>query len=78
MNKQIIIQIFKFGAVCGNILFILWVSFNAMDEGFSGTLPEKLSAIFLIGLLITNTVLVLARNSSTKLPRKNVYGQIVD
>jgi len=77
MNKQIIIQIFKFGAVCGNILFILWVSFNAMDEGFSGTLPEKLSAIFLICLLITNTVLVRAK-TGPKLPKKNVYGQTID
>jgi hypothetical protein len=77
MNKQIITQIFKFGAVCGNILFVLWVLFNAMDEGFSGTMPEKLSGIFLIGLLITNTVLVLSK-TGPKLPKKNVYGQIID
>ena len=55
-------------AIAGNVLFVLWIQFNAMDEGFKGTLPEKLSAAGLIGLLIVNSALLL---TSQKLTAKN-------
>ena len=49
-----LISLLRYAAIAGNIFFILWVSFNAMDEGFKGTLPEKISYFVLMALLITN------------------------
>jgi hypothetical protein len=46
-------------AVAGNILFVLWILYNGINEGFEGTVPEKLSYIGLMGLLAVNTILLL-------------------
>ena len=32
---------FKYLAIAGNVLFILWVTYNGIDEGFQGTLPDR-------------------------------------
>ena len=69
MNKQLI-SFLRFASISGNILFILWMSFNAIDEGFSGTLPEKISYIVLTGLLITNCFLLI-----TKFQKQESAGQ---
>lgn len=61
METKPLITLLRSAAICGNILFVLWILFNAMDEGFRGTLPEKLSAIGLIGLLSVNCVLLLMK-----------------
>ncbi len=45
--------------VAGNILFMLWVTYNGIDEHFQGTVWQKLSYIGLMGLLMANTYLVL-------------------
>jgi hypothetical protein len=69
MNSTKFISLLRYAAIGGNSLFILWVSFNAMDEGFSGTLIEKLSYFALVGLLITNIILLLTNqrtNQSSK------------
>jgi len=29
--------------VTANILFVLWVLYNGINEGFSGTIPQKIS-----------------------------------
>ncbi len=47
--------------IAGNILFILWITFNAVKENFRGTLPEKASYFALMGLLTINTILILRR-----------------
>ncbi len=57
--KSPLIVLLSWAAVAGNILFILWVSFNAIDDEFRGTLPEKISYITLMGLLVTNAFLIL-------------------
>jgi len=57
--KSPLIVLLSWAAVAGNILFILWVSFNAIDDGFRGTLPEKISYITLMGLFVTNAFLIL-------------------
>ena len=49
-------------AIIGNALFILWITYNGIDEGFSGTLLEKVSYVSLMLLLIMNIVL-LARSA---------------
>lgn len=63
--KTSIILLLKAGAIAGNLLFILWVSFNAIKEHFSGTIYEKISYVALMGLLVTNCFLVI-RSFKTK------------
>jgi len=46
-------------AVAGNIVFILWITFNAIDEGFRGTPPQVVSWIALAALLVLDTLLIL-------------------
>jgi hypothetical protein len=58
INKQVI-SFIRLGAILGNILFIMWVSYNAIHEGFSGTLPEKISYVGLMALLTTNIFLLI-------------------
>jgi len=61
MKNQSLIILLKSAAITGNILFVLWVTYNAIDDGFRGTLPEKLSYIGLMGLLATNTFLLITK-----------------
>ncbi|HZY37609.1 MAG TPA: hypothetical protein VFE53_13220 [Mucilaginibacter sp.] len=58
MKNQFILLL-KSGAIAGNALFILWMTYNAIDEQFSGTVPEKISYITLVALLITNSLLLI-------------------
>jgi hypothetical protein len=57
--KTQLIDLLKYGAIAGNILFVLWVTFNAIDSDFSGTIYEKISYVTLMGLLLTNCVLLI-------------------
>jgi hypothetical protein len=50
-------------AVAGNAVFVAWIVFNAVDEGFRGTLPEIVSALGLIALLGLNTALLIGRRN---------------
>ena len=34
-------NLFKYLAIAGNVLFILWVTYNGIDEGFRGTLGSE-------------------------------------
>lgn len=58
-NKNLII-LMRFAAISGNILFILWVTYNGVKEGFRGTLPEKVSYAGLMCLLALNSYLIVA------------------
>ena len=49
-------------AIVGNAVFILWITFNAIDESFSASLVQLMSYIGLMVLLVTNIIL-LARYS---------------
>jgi hypothetical protein len=46
-------------AVAGNVIFVLWILYNGINEGFAGTLLEKVSYIGLMGLLAVNTILLV-------------------
>ena len=52
---------FKYLAIAGNVLFILWVTYNGIDEGFSGTRVQIASYVGLMLLLVLNTVLILRK-----------------
>ena len=49
------IRILRYAAIGGNILFMMWMTYNGIKEGFHGTLPEKASYVGLMGLLAINT-----------------------
>ncbi|MBS1517855.1 MAG: hypothetical protein JSS91_07195 [Bacteroidetes bacterium] len=51
--------------VTGNIFFVLWILYNGINEGFAGTLIEKLSYISLMVLLTLNSVLLMRKHKST-------------
>ncbi len=57
----------KDAAISGNVLFILWTLFNAMDEEFNGRLCGKLSAIGLVGLLTINSFLLIKQAQKQKI-----------
>jgi len=59
MKNKDFILLLKYGAIAGNVLFVLWVTFNAIDSGFAGTVYEKISYVTLMALLITNCVLLI-------------------
>jgi hypothetical protein len=56
-SKQVLILI-KYLAIAGNIIFVLWILYNGISEGFVGSALEKLSYIGLMGLLTLNTILI--------------------
>ncbi len=45
-------------AILGNIAFILWITFNGIDEGFKGTIYQKISYVSLITVLFFNIYLL--------------------
>ena len=51
----------KYLAIAGNVLFILWVTYNGIDEGFRGTRVQIASYVGLMLLLVLNTVLILRK-----------------
>jgi hypothetical protein len=61
MKNISLYNLLKYLAIAGNVLFILWVTYNGIDEGFSGTLVQKASYAGLMVLLVLNTVLILRR-----------------
>ena len=64
MIKKQFIALLRFAALTGNIAFVLWVTFNGLKEGFSGTIYQKLSYIGLVGLLSINSFLILRKSTT--------------
>lgn len=58
MEKGQIFNILKLVAICGNVVYILWILWNGIDESFSGTIVQIISYIGLIVLLILNILLL--------------------
>ena len=58
-ESSTVIKLLSLAAIAGNLLFMLWISYNGIKEHFRGTIYEKISYIGLMGLLIINTVLIL-------------------
>ena len=62
MKNLTLSTLLKYIAIAGNVLFILWVTYNGIDEGFQGTLVQKASYIALVLLLVLDTALILKQN----------------
>lgn len=58
-------DLFRPIAIFGNIIFILWILLNGINEGFSGTVLEKISYIALLILLALNAILLYRRHRTT-------------
>ena len=60
MRKSEMYNLLGFMAIAGNIIFILWMTYNGIDERFQGnpTGPEIASYIGLTILLILNSFLI--------------------
>jgi hypothetical protein len=58
-DKSSFMALISLAAIAGNILFVLWILFNGINEGFQGTRIEKLSYLALMGLLTVNAFLLI-------------------
>lgn len=47
--------------IIGNVVYVLWILFNAIDSGFGGSPVAIVSYIGLIALLIVNTLLIISK-----------------
>ena len=60
MRKEMIL-FFRYAALAGNILFVLWIWYNGINEGFKATVMQKIVFISLTMLLITNSILLFTK-----------------
>ena len=67
MQNKNIIMFLTYAAALGNILFMLWVTYNGLKEHFGGTFPEKVSYVGLMGLLAVNSFLILRKPQTFQL-----------
>jgi hypothetical protein len=58
MGKDNTYKLFRYAAILGDMVFVLWITYNGIDEGFKGTSIQVVSYISLMILLILNTVLI--------------------
>ena len=65
-ETSLIIEFLTWAAIAGNILFMLWISYNAISEHFRRTIYQKLSYFGLMGLLAINSILVLRKGGFSK------------
>jgi len=66
-----ITELLSIAAIAGNVLFVLWILFNGINEGFKGTSVEKVSYISLMGLLAVNAFLLIRnRKLQNKKPQE--------
>jgi hypothetical protein len=64
MDKTGIYTGLKVLVVAGNVLFVLWMRFNGMDEGWKATPYQIMSYAGLTVLLALNTYLILRKTHS--------------
>ncbi len=61
-EKSAFTEFLLFGAVAGNIFFMLWMTYNGIHERFQGTVFEKISYFLLMLLLSINSYFVIRKN----------------
>lgn len=59
-KNSTLLQYFIIIAISGNILFMAWITYNAIKEHFSGNMHQKIIYLFLMGLLIINSWIILS------------------
>ena len=58
-KRNTITELLTLAAIPGNLLFIAWIFYNGVNEGFEGTTVEKFSYFTLMGLLAVNAYLII-------------------
>jgi hypothetical protein len=61
-DSSLITEFISIAAIADNVLFVLWILFNGINEGFKGTRVEKVSYITLMGLLSVNAFLLICNH----------------
>lgn len=64
-NDSEVYNLLRYLAVVGNLIFVLWILYNGVNEGFQGTPLEIVSYIGLIVLLLLNSFLMCNRKKRT-------------
>ena len=64
MNEQRIVRLLTKLALLGNILFVLWMLFNGIDEGFRGSTGPQIVSYIGLGLLLALNGFLLLRNKA--------------
>jgi hypothetical protein len=59
MGSKRLITFVKYAAITGNSLFVLWILYNGINEGFRGTTLEIISYIGLLALLTVNSFIII-------------------
>jgi len=65
-EKSTLTELLLLAAITGNILFVLWILYNGISEGFHGTTIEKVSYLTLMGLLAVNAFLLIRKRTGDK------------
>jgi hypothetical protein len=72
-TRTTLTRLLFWAAIAGNSIFILWILYNGINEGFKGTIVEKFSFAGLITLLAINIYLLLnSRNVRNTSPKKQL------
>jgi hypothetical protein len=66
MNKNLIFKLLRYAAILGNIIIILWITYNGIDEGFQGTRMQIVSYVSMVLLLSLNTVLLSLKRGGSE------------
>lgn len=64
MNDKQIMNFIKYITIAGNIIYILWILYNGINEGFKGSWVQIFSYIGLVGLLALNSILLLRKGAN--------------
>ncbi len=62
---------FRYLAIVGNMVFILWIFINGIYEGFIGNIMQVISYIGVVGVLVMNTV-ILSEIRTRKVTKRQV------
>jgi hypothetical protein len=69
MNKNFpTFQAIKYLALAGNVLYILWILYNAFDSGFQERPVQAIALTGLMALLILNILLISRSNKNNNQP----------
>ncbi len=61
MRNNLLISFLRYAAIVGNVVFLLWILFNGINEGFKAPLAEKFYYVGVMGLLAINSFCLLSR-----------------
>ncbi len=58
-----IFKFFRGAVIAGNIVYILWILYNGMEEGFKGIATVQAVVLFGLIILLSANIFLLSRKS---------------